>query len=242
MKRHVDCDTCWRVADGARGARTVDLRTTVMVQASERLVLELNPFARSGADMNHDGVNPESHDCSACPIAAVGQVAGQSERDTALTDLSRRHFVSVATLSAIALTLTACGGGELGGGETLTAPSPTPTPTPSPTNPPVALNQIGVTVASYPALLAVGGIARVSNNPAVAVARTAAGFVAYSLRCPHAGTTVTAQAGNTWRCSNHGALFSANGTWTGGPQRTTNLVSRGVTANANNTFIVVNLT
>lgn len=194
--------------------------------------------------MKHDGVNPEAHDCSGCPIATASQATGQSERDTALTDLSRRHFVSVATLSAIALTLTACGGGELGGGERLTAPNPnpTPTPTPSPTNPPVGLNQVGVTVASYPALLVVGGIAKVSNTPAVAVARTAAGFVAYSLRCPHSGTTVTAQAGNTWRCSNHGALFSASGTWTGGQQRTSNLVTRGVTANASNTFVVVNLT
>ena len=150
--------------------------------------------------------------------------------------------MSAATLSAIALTLSACGGGELGAGDRVTAPGPTPTPTPSPTNPPVGLNQIGVTVASYPALLTVGGVARVNNSPPIAVARTAAGFVAYSLRCPHAGTAVTAQAGNTWRCNNHGALFGSNGAWTGGQQRTTNLVSRGITANASNTFVVVNLT
>lgn len=185
-----------------------------------------------------------AHDCSVCPMVASEASAPALQGNQLLADLSRRQFVSAATLSAIALTLSACGGGELGGGDRVTAPapSPTPTPTPSPTNPPVGLNQIGVTVSSYPALLAVGGVAKVSNSPPIAVARTAAGFVAYSLRCPHAGTTVTAQPGNTWRCNNHGALFGASGAWNGGQQRTTNLVSRGITANATNTFVVVNLT
>jgi Rieske Fe-S protein len=82
----------------------------------------------------------------------------------------------------------------------------------------------------------------VNSNPPVALARTATGFVAYSLRCPHSGTTVTIQGTTSWKCNNHGALFNGLGAWTGGQQRTTNLVARNVTPNANNTFVVVNLT
>jgi nitrite reductase/ring-hydroxylating ferredoxin subunit len=161
-----------------------------------------------------------------------------------LDAVSRRDFVSMATLSAIALTLTACGGGELGKGDGPTAAPPTTTPpttTPSPGNPPVGANQVGVTIASYPALANVGGVAKVSNSPPVALARTATGFVAYSLKCPHQGTTVTIQSNLTLKCTNHGALFSSIGAYTGGQQRTTNLKSLSVTPNAGKTFVVVNL-
>ena len=73
------------------------------------------------------------------------------------------------------------------------------------------------------------------------MARTASGFVAYSLRCPHQGTTVNIVGTTSWKCPNHDATFDANGTWTGG-QLTTALVARTVTPNYNNTFVVVNLT
>ena len=110
-----------------------------------------------------------------------------------------------------------------------------------PANPPVGANQVGITIASYPALANVGGVAKINGSPAVALARTATGFVAYSLRCPHQGTTVNIVGTTSWKCPNHDATFNSTGAWTGG-QPTTALVARGVTPNYNNTYVVVNLT
>jgi Rieske Fe-S protein len=168
-------------------------------------------------------------DCTTCPLQRAA--------------VSRRDFLSAAMLTTIAATLTACGGGELGGGDEITAPSTPSTPTTPavPGNPTVGANQIGVTIASFPALAVVGGVAKVNANPPVALARTSTGFAAYSLRCPHAGTTVTIGTNNALRCPNHGATFSNVGVWTGG-QRSANLVARTVTANTAKTFVVVNLT
>ena len=98
-----------------------------------------------------------------------------------------------------------------------------------------------MTISAYPALANVGGVAKVNASPAVGLARTATGFVAYSLRCPHQGTTVNIVGTASWRCPNHDALFNGTGAWTGG-QSTTNLVPRTVTPNSDNTFVVVNLT
>lgn len=165
-----------------------------------------------------------AHDCGPCPV-----------RDA----VSRRDFVSMATLSAVALALTACGGGELGG---VTEPVDTPVTTPTtPGTPTVGTNQIGVNVSAYAALANVGGVAKVNNSPPIALARTSSGFVAFSLRCTHDGTTVSVQSGTSLRCPNHGALFSSSGTWSGG-FRTSSLARRTVQASADNTFVVVNLT
>jgi Rieske Fe-S protein len=129
--------------------------------------------------------------------------------------VSRRDFVSMATMSAVAATLTACGGGGGESGAPVTGPiSP-------------GVGQVVVTVTDFPALATVGGVARVRTSPPVAMARTAAGpdgLVAYSLSCTHQGTTVQIQANNTLRCPNHGAEFNSAGVWTGGTQRTTSLV------------------
>lgn len=185
-------------------------------------------------------VRPDEHqDCGTCPLAESGA-------DRRLDgDLSRRSFVSAAMLTAIAATLAACGGGELSAADKLLAPSSTPTPTPTPTpvatgTPTVGANQFGVSVANYPALAAVGGIAVVRTSPAIALARTATGFVAFSLRCPHEGTTVRVLSNFTLQCPNHGATFASSGTWSGG-YRTGSLSARGVTASADKTFVVVNL-
>lgn len=78
------------------------------------------------------------------------------------------------------------------------------------------------------------------TSPAIALARIAAGFVAFSLRCPHAGTTVTVLSNSTLRCPNHGAAFASSGAWIGG-YRTGNLSARGVTASDDKIFVVVNL-
>jgi Rieske Fe-S protein len=155
--------------------------------------------------------------------------------------------VSAATLAAIAATLSACGNGELTAAEKLLAAgntsksTPTPTPTPTATGTPtVGANQFGVTIANYPALANVGGIAVVRSSPAIALARTSGGFVAFSLRCPHQGTTVRVLSNRTLQCPNHGATFAYTGGWTGG-YRTGNLSQRGVTASTDLSFAVVNL-
>lgn len=185
----------------------------------------------------------EHQDCGTCPLAESGA-------DSLLDrDLSRRSFVSAAMLTAIAAALAACGGGQLSAADKLLAPSSTPTSTPTPTppatpvatgTPTVGANQFGVTVANYPALAAVGGIAVVRTSPAIALTRTATGFVAFSLRCPHEGTTVNVLSNSTLRCPNHGATFASSGSWSGG-YRTGSLSARGVTSSADKTFVVVNL-
>ncbi len=193
--------------------------------------------------MTSDHSAPHEPDCGTCPLVKPDPAASH------LAEVSRRDFVSVALLSAIAATLSACGGGDLSAADKLLAPgnpdttsTPTTPTTPTTTgNPTVGANQIGVTIASYAALANVGGIARVNNSPPIALARTATGFVAYSLRCPHEGTTVSVISGSSLRCPNHGALFASSGGWSGG-YRTSSLSARGVTSNADKTFVVVSLT
>lgn len=86
-----------------------------------------------------------------------------------------------------------------------------------------------VTLAAWPALANVGGVAgsvgNVNGGP-VAVARiSATSFAAFSMRCPHAGTTVNVVNGTSFRCPNHGALFSGAGVWQPSPQRADDLSS-----------------
>jgi nitrite reductase/ring-hydroxylating ferredoxin subunit len=142
------------------------------------------------------------------------------------TDVSRRDFVSQAALAAIAISLTACGGDD-------------DIPTTGPI-PPVA-GTLAVTLASFPDLSVVGGVARVSGSPPVAMARTNSGLVAYSLSCTHTGTTVTVNANRTLRCPNHGAEFAFDGTWTGGTQRTTSLIRLPTVLNAESTVATITL-
>ena len=199
--------------------------------------------------MSSDFDKLQRNDCGDCPLHSA-------QHDADASGVSRRDFVSATLLTAIAATLSACGGGDLSAADRILAASPTPgtpaapatpaTPTTPTTpvaagNPTVGANQVGVTIASYPALASVGGVAKVNANPPVAIARTSTGFVAYSLRCPHQGTTVNIVGTTSWHCPNHDALFSSTGAWTGG-QRSAALVARTVTPNAAGTFVVVNLT
>jgi Rieske Fe-S protein len=55
-------------------------------------------------------------------------------------------------------------------------------------------------------------------------------FAAFSLVCPHQGTTVSITNGS-FTCPNHGARFNAAGTWIGG-QSTGNLRSYSATFDA----------
>ena len=90
-----------------------------------------------------------------------------------------------------------------------------------------------VTIAAWPALANVGGVAgsvgNVNGGP-VAVSRiSATSFAAFSMRCPHAGTTVNVVNGTSLRCPNHGALFNGAGAWQNSPQRSANLSALTVT-------------
>ena len=130
------------------------------------------------------------------------------------SDFTRRQFVSAATLAAVAVVLDAC--------TSLTSPG---------------FNgsyggPIIVKLTDFSALSAVGGIARVdSSGAATAVVRTGTStYAAYSLVCPHQGTTVSITSGS-FTCPNHGARFNASGSWTGG-QGTGNLQSYTTTLDA----------
>ncbi len=85
-----------------------------------------------------------------------------------------------------------------------------------------------VNIAAWPALANVGGISgsvgNVNGGPVAVVRTSDTSFSAFSMVCPHAGTTINVINGTSFRCPNHGALFSANGTLqANSPQRTENL-------------------
>jgi nitrite reductase/ring-hydroxylating ferredoxin subunit len=113
--------------------------------------------------------------------------------------VSRRAFVSAASLAAAVAILEACGASGA-------------------TSPGGSGGPITVSLASYSALSAVGGVARVdggSGSPTALVRTGASSFVALSMVCPHAGTTVN-YTGSGWTCPNHGAQFATTGAWSGG--------------------------
>ena len=133
--------------------------------------------------------------------------------------VSRRVFLG-STMAAVAALLAGCGDGQIGAGGNPLAPGVTP-----------GAGTV-VRIADYPALAQVGGIARVTtaDGPVAVVHLSQGQYVAFSMRCPHQGTTVNI-TGGAFVCPNHDARFSAGGQWTGG-QRTTNLVSIPLTHDA----------
>ena len=148
--------------------------------------------------------------CGGCAIAAA---------------ISRREFVSQAAVAAAALALAGCGGGAGNGSVGPVAPS----------TPPVIATPLIIALENFPALATVGGAARVSSQPPIALARVAsgpAGLVGYSLECTHAGTTVDLRGNFTLKCPNHGAEFAFDGAWTGGQQQTSSLFRVIVTPDA----------
>lgn len=135
---------------------------------------------------------------------------------TGCAGIDRRTFLE-ATLAALGASgLAACAS------TAFTSPTVTP---------------FSVTVANFPALANVGGVAVVDNGARsgepIAVARTgAATFVALSLVCPHRGVTVSVVGNSTsFYCTGHGATFAASGAWTGG-QSTSSLGTYPVTYDA----------
>lgn len=129
--------------------------------------------------------------------------------------LSRRDFVARSTLAAVAAFLAACGNGQIG----MTAPGGT-------TASPGGSAGMTVVLSQFPALATVGGIARVdggAGSPVALVRTSATAFAAFSMVCPHQGSTINITS-TGFKCPNHGAMFDKNGAWTGG-QQTTSLTS-----------------
>ena len=135
--------------------------------------------------------------------------------------VTRRDFVSMATMSAVALALSACGGSAEGSAGPVSTGTGTFTIKP----------------ADYPALATVGGTVKVRNSPPVAVSKTASGLVAFSLSCTHQGTTTVIDSDFTIFCPNHGAMFTSAGVWTGG-QRTSSLVRLPISLDAAGTATI----
>ncbi len=154
-------------------------------------------------------MKPDSKACGSCAV-----------RENAVT---RRDFVSMATMSAVAIALTACGGA---GGDSSTGPGSTGTFTVKP--------------GDYAALANIGSAVKVRNSPAVALAKTATGFVAFSLACPHQGTTVVIDSDFSMFCPNHGAMFTAAGAWIGG-QPTSSLARLPVSLDSAGTTATITL-
>jgi nitrite reductase/ring-hydroxylating ferredoxin subunit len=153
--------------------------------------------------------------CTGCAMANAG--------------VSRREFVSQATLAAVALALSGCGGGSTAGPS---APGVV-------SKPPTIVTPLVITLASFPALASVGGVARVSSQPPLALARTNSGLVGFSLECTHAGTLVDIRGDSTLRCPNHGAEFAFDGTFTGGTQQTSSLFRVTVTPDSSGATVSI---
>jgi nitrite reductase/ring-hydroxylating ferredoxin subunit len=120
--------------------------------------------------------------------------------------IDRRAFLGRGGLLAVATVLaSACGDGVLGGSGSS------------------AISAFTIKTGDYPALATVGGIARVTGAAApVAVVRVSTGtYRAFSLVCPHQGTTISIYNGG-FLCPNHEAQFTSTGSWVGG-QPTSNM-------------------
>ncbi len=146
---------------------------------------------------------------------ATGSVSAKEDN---CFSCSRRQFVSGSLLLAVSsVLLDACGDGVIGASNGAI---------------PGAVDST-ITLSQYPSLAAVGGIARITGTSSpVAVAHTASGtYQAYSLVCPHEGTTVNIN-GAGFLCPNHGAAFDVNGAWVQSRQRTTALAKIPVTYDA----------
>jgi Rieske Fe-S protein len=107
---------------------------------------------------------------------------------------------------------------------------------------------LAVVIANWPALAVVGGIAgsvgTVLGTPTAVVRTGANSYVAFSMRCPHQGTTIRIEnwktTGSAFHCPNHDALFDAAGKLlASSPQSTGNLVVRTVTYTAGDTTLYI---
>jgi cytochrome b6-f complex iron-sulfur subunit len=130
------------------------------------------------------------------------------------TGIGRRTFIAQSAILAAVAALTACG---------LSASDPTA---------PTLSGSTTIKLSDQPSLASVGGVALVTiqSSPFAIVRTGTSTFVALSRVCPHQGGTVN-QSGSGFLCPNHGAQFSATGTWVGG-QQTSSLHSYAISYDA----------
>ncbi|NOT07044.1 MAG: Rieske 2Fe-2S domain-containing protein [Gemmatimonadales bacterium] len=79
-----------------------------------------------------------------------------------------------------------------------------------------------IRLSSFPALAAIGGVARVDGNTTVPIGVARLGvstYAAYGLACPHEQYVID-PTGSGWRCSKHGARFAPDGALLEGPAET----------------------
>ena len=90
---------------------------------------------------------------------------------------------------------------------------------------PSSVSSTTLVLADHPELGSAGGVAtlNIDGSPVAVVRETSDTFAAFSLVCPHQGSTVQPQS-NQFYCPGHGATFNLSGQWTGG-QHTSNLRS-----------------
>ena len=145
---------------------------------------------------------------------------------TNAVDHERRRFLSAALAASVLGVLAACGVGVIGG---VSGPGDNPPPGGGGGTP----TGLVVSLANFSALGTNGGIARVDGGvgtPTAVVRVSATSYRAFSMVCPHQGTTVNIVSGG-FSCPNHGAAFSSTGAVTNGPA-TSGLTERTVTFNA----------
>lgn len=155
-------------------------------------------------------------------VPVDGCEPGDADGADAASGVSRRDFLSRSTLAAVAALLaSACGTGA----DILAARNRSGAGT-------LGAGGITLQLASFPALAQVGGIARADTvaGPIALVRTSQSAIAAFSMICPHQGSTINIQ-GSGFLCPNHGARFDAAGQWTGG-QPTSNLASYPVTFDA----------
>ena len=126
--------------------------------------------------------------------------------------VDRWTFLKQSAAAIAAIALAACGS------DATTAPS--------------TLTSTTISLANNPKLATVGGVVtlNVDGTPVAVVRETTTTFAAFSLICPHQGSTVQAQT-TRFYCPGHGATFDLTGKWTGG-ERTSNLRSYPITYDA----------
>jgi Rieske Fe-S protein len=102
-------------------------------------------------------------------------------------------------------------------------------------------NTLTVQLADHPELADVGSITRVfAQGSPVGISRLGLDeFAAFSLVCPHEGTTIGVDASREdYVCPGHGATYDATGTWIGG-QHTRNLTVYTTTFDASTGTITI---
>lgn len=138
--------------------------------------------------------------------------------------VDRRRFISAASLLSVGALMTACGDGIFDGPGAFRDAVETP---------------IRIDPRDFPSLQTIGGRATITSSehaPLVLEWLGARNYRAFSLVCPHKGTTV-GLSDDGFTCPNHGAQFARNGVWIGG-QATVDLVAINVAAQSDGTLLV----